>query len=93
MKVEVNVEGVETLIKAWIVDVDVYDLLLGLSWMRRVPCNPQCGSGTITISGDDIQRREVQAQLVPMDTRLPVVEFDDEPSKMFITETILNHQC
>lgn len=88
MKVEVKVEGIEALIKAWIVDVDVYDLLLDLSWMRRVHCNPHYGSGTITISGDDMQRREVQAQLVPMDTGLPVVEFDDEPSKTFVTETI-----
>ena len=78
VKIPVNVEGVEALIKAWIVDVEIYDLLLGLSWMRRVHCNPHYGSGTVTISGDDMKLRQVQAQLAPMDTGLPVVEFDEE---------------
>ena len=38
--IPVSVQGVEATIKAWVVDVDIYDLLLGLSWMRRVHCNP-----------------------------------------------------
>ena len=51
--VPVNVQGVEAMIKAWIVRVDIYELLLGLSWLRRVHCKPDYGSGEIYISGDD----------------------------------------
>ena len=78
VKIAVNVEGVEALIKAWIVDVEIYDLLLGLSWLRRVHCNPHYGLGEITISGDDGQLRHVPAQITPMETGLPIVEFDEE---------------
>lgn len=75
--IPVNVKGIKAYIKAWVVDVEIYDLLLGLSWMRRVYCNPHYGLGIVTISGDDGKLRRVQAQLAPMDTSLPVVEFDD----------------
>lgn len=32
--ISINVERVEVVIKAWLVDVEVYDLLLGITWMR-----------------------------------------------------------
>ena len=78
VKVPVNVEGDEAIIKAWLVDVDIYDLLLGLTWMRRVHCNPHYGSGIVTINGGDNVLRQVPAQLAPMGTKLPIVEFDKE---------------
>ena len=78
VKVPVNVEGVEAVIKAWLVDVDIYDLLLGLTWLRRVHCNPHYGLGVVTINGSDNVLRQVPAQLAPLDTKLPVVEFDEE---------------
>ena len=43
-----NVEGIENIIKAWVVDVEMYDLLLGLCWLRRVHCNPHHGAGSVT---------------------------------------------
>ena len=46
--------------------------------MRHVHCNPHYGSGTITICVVDMQLREVKAQIVLMETGLPVVEFDEE---------------
>lgn len=33
--IPINVEGVEAAIKVWLVDMEVYDLLLGITWMRR----------------------------------------------------------
>ena len=59
-------------------DVDIYDLLLGLSWMRRVHCNPHFGSRVITISASDGIFRQIPAHLAPMGTNLPIVEFDEE---------------
>lgn len=74
----VNIQGVVASIKAWLVDVDVYDLLLGVAWMRRVHCNQLFGEGKITIMGDDMRTREVPAQLSPLDIGLPTVEFEDD---------------
>ncbi|KAL8825271.1 MAG: hypothetical protein Q9170_007862, partial [Blastenia crenularia] len=78
VKIPVNVQGVQATIKAWVVDVDVYDILLGLAWMRRVHCNPHYGLGKVTISGDDQKERNVPAALAPMEINLPTVEFDED---------------
>ncbi len=32
--IPINLEGVEAVIKAWLVYVEVYDLLLGFTWMK-----------------------------------------------------------
>jgi len=76
--IPINVEGIEAVIKAWLVDVEVYDLLLGVSWLRRVHCNQKYGQGKITVMGDDMTVREVPAQLMPVSTNLPVVELDED---------------
>ncbi len=49
----INVEGVEAVIKAWLVNVEVYDLLLDITWMRRANCMQMFGEGKITIKGND----------------------------------------
>lgn len=38
VRISVTVQGVETVVRAWLVDVKVYDLLLEILWMRRVNC-------------------------------------------------------
>ena len=53
-------------------------MLLGLSWMRRTHCNPNYGSGIVTIRGDDMRERKVPAQLVPIESGLPTVELNEE---------------
>ena len=91
--IPVNVQGVEATVKAWVVDVDIYDLLLGLSWMRRVHCNPHYGSGNVTITGDDSKERKVPAQLVPITAELPTVELnDDEDSADLACQYLLDEQ-
>lgn len=75
--IPINVEGVEAVIKAWLVDVGVYDLLLGITWMRRANCTQMFGEGKITIRGYDEKNRTIPAQIYPMVVKLPVVEFDE----------------
>ena len=58
--------------------MDIYDLLLGLSWLRRVHYILHNGLGQVTIAGNDLQTRYVPAQLVAMETGLPTVEFDED---------------
>ena len=77
VRIPVNVEGVEAMVKAWLVNVEVYDLLLGVSWLRRVHCNQHYGAGQITISGLNRVIKEVPAEIVPMSTGLPILELDD----------------
>ena len=51
--ISVNVKGIKAVVKAWIVDVKVYDILLRVSWMRHVHFNAHYGEGTCTIAEDD----------------------------------------
>ena len=51
--IPVNVKGIEAVIKAWIVNVKVYDILLEVSWMRHVHFNAHYREGTCTITEDD----------------------------------------
>jgi len=76
--IPINVEGIEAVIKAWLIDVEVYDLLLGVSWLRRVHCNQKYGQGKIIVMGDDMTVREIPAQLMPVSTNLSVVELDED---------------
>lgn len=56
----VNVKGVETIVKAYILgDGLVYDLLLSKRWMHRVRAIEDHGNSTLTIEGRDSIRREV----------------------------------
>ena len=77
----VNVEGVEAIVKAWIVDNQVYDLLLGVPWMRRVGFNPNYATGKVTISGDDDKLRQVAAEIFPVQVGLPTVEIGDDENE------------
>lgn len=49
MIISINVKGIEAVIKAWLVDVEVYDLFLGIIWMRQANCIQMFGERKITI--------------------------------------------
>ena len=53
----VNVEGVQALVKVWVVDNQVYNLLLGILWIRRVAFCPDYSTGKVVIRGDDAMVR------------------------------------
>ena len=76
--IPINVERVNAVIKAWLVDVEVYDLLFGITWMRQANCVQMFGEEQITIKGNDRKIHTVPAQIYPMEVKLPVVEFDKE---------------
>ncbi len=74
----INVEGVGSVTKAWLVDVRVYNLLLGITWMRRANCTPMFGEGKITIKENNRKICTVPVQIYSMEIKLPVVEIDEE---------------
>ena len=78
----INVAGVQAVVKAWIVDNQVYDLLLGISWMRRVAFHPNYGTGRVTITGNDGLVREMSAEISPLTASLPTVEIEDEDDEL-----------
>ena len=76
----IHVQGIQAVVKAWVVDNQVYDLLLGVPWIRRVGLNPDYGTGKVTIRGNDSVPRQVPAEIIPMHVNLPTVELDDDES-------------
>ena len=74
----VNVQGIQAVVKAWVVDNQVYDLLLGVPWIRRVGLNPDYGTEKVTIRGNDSVPRQVPAEIIPMHVNLPTVELDED---------------
>lgn len=54
IKIFVNLQEVEIVIRSQLVDVKVYDLLLEVSWMRRVDCTQFYKEGKITIMGQNL---------------------------------------
>ena len=78
MVIPINVERVEVVIKAWLVDVEVYVLLLGITWMRQANCTQIFGERKITIRGNDKKICTVLAQIYPLEVNLPIVEYDEE---------------
>ena len=76
--IPINVEEVEAVTKAWLVDTEVYDLLLGIIWMRWANCTQMLGKEKITMKGNDRKIFTVPAQIYPMEVNLPVIEFDEE---------------
>ena len=68
----------EAIIKAWLVDVEIYDLLLGIPWMRRVRLSQSYADGRVTVRGQDSVPIEVPTKLSPIQIDLPEVDLEPE---------------
>lgn len=73
VKIFINVQGVKLVIRAWLTDVKIYDLLLGVLWMRRVNCTHIYGKRKITIMGQNLTLREVPTSMTSLS--MLVVQF------------------
>ena len=78
VKIPVNVQGIEAVVRAWLVDVEIYNLLLGVPWMRRVNYTQVYGEGKVTIMGKDFYVMDVPSPIIPIDMDLPTIEFDED---------------
>lgn len=76
--ISVNVKGIEAVIKTWLIDVKVYDLLLRVSWLRRVHCNQKYDQNKITVMKNDMTIREVSTQLMSMSINLSVMKLNED---------------
>lgn len=68
----------EAVIWAWLVDVQVYDLFLGVPWMRRVSCTQVYGEGKVSIMGKTLFVIDVRSPIIPIGIGLPTIEFDED---------------
>lgn len=75
VKIPVNVEEVEAVLRAWLVDIRVYDLLLGVPWMRRVNCTQVYGKN-LTIMGNDFWVIDIPSPMIPIDMDFSTIKFD-----------------
>lgn len=74
-----NIQGLEAVIRAWLVDVGVYDLLLGVPWMRRINCTQVYREGKVTIIGNDLCVIDIPSPIIPFDMPgLSTIEFDED---------------
>lgn len=71
-----NVEEVEAIIQAWLLVVEVYDLLLGIPWMRRVRLSLLYADGKVTVYGQNSLPTEVPTKLSPLQSNMPDVELE-----------------
>lgn len=76
--ISINMEKVEAVIKAWLLDVEIYNLLLSITEMRRANCTQMIGESKITIKANDKKIRTVSAQIYHLEVKLRVVVFDEE---------------
>jgi hypothetical protein len=76
----VNVEGVVAKVKAYILPVGAYDLLLGMRYQRRVGMTINLEEGQVTMKGDDHKVRAVPGKLAPntIQHHLPILEVEEE---------------
>lgn len=53
VKIQVNVESWKQWPRHGFVDEEVYDLLLGIPWMRRIGLNQSYDGGKVTVCGQN----------------------------------------
>ncbi len=80
--ISVNVKKIEAIIKAWLIDVEIYDLLLEVFWLRRVHCNQKYDQNKITVMRNDMTVRKVSAQLMSVSTNLSVMKLNEDDDWM-----------
>lgn len=73
VKTPVNIQEIEIVVKAWLIDVKVYDLLLGVSCIKQVSCIQFYGEKKMIIMGQDLILREMPMPMTPLS--ILVVEF------------------
>lgn len=78
IKIWVNVKKIEVIIKVWLVDIKVYDLLLGILWMRHVRLSQSYADGRVTIYKQDSVPIEVPTKLSLIQINLPEIELELE---------------
>ena len=66
----INVAEVETVIKTWIVDNQIYDLLFEISWMRRIIFNANYDIEQITINENDEISRQISVEIFSLQMKL-----------------------
>lgn len=76
VKIQVNMEGVDAMIKAWLDDIEVYDLLLGILWMRQVQLSQSYTNAKVTVCGQNSLPIEVSTKLLLIQIDLPGVELE-----------------
>ena len=76
--ISINIKEIEVTIKAWIINVEIYDLLLELSWIKRVYYNFYYNLNNVIISDNNIKKRRVSTYLILIKIKLLIVKFNEE---------------
>ena len=70
--------GIEAMIKAWVVENQMYDLLLEILWMKRIDFNSNYKTEQIIICEDDNVFRAISIEIFSYKTNLSTIEFEED---------------
>ncbi len=85
----INVKEIEAVIKAWLINVEVYDLLLRVFWLKWMHCNQKYDQSKIIIMKNDMIVRKISAQLMFIFTNLSVIKLNEDDDWM--TDEVCQH--
>ena len=78
----INVTKVEIVIKTWIIDNQIYDLLFEISWMRRILFNANYDIEQITISENDEISRQISVEIFSLQMKLFTMKLKKDDEKI-----------
>lgn len=82
----------EAIIKAWLVNIEVYNLLLNISWMKRVRLSQLYANGRIIVCREDFVPIEIFTKLLSIQIDLSKVElkFEENTTADKLCQQLLN---
>ena len=77
----VNLKDIEILVKVWIMNNQIYDLLLEISWMKKIEFNFNYVINKIIINDDDDKSRQISIEIFSLHVDLFIVEIDNDKNE------------
>ena len=74
----VNVEKIKIVIKTYIVNNQIYDLLLNISWMKKIIFNSHYDTNEIIIIGKNEEKRKMSIQIFSIHVDLSTIKMNND---------------
>ena len=86
----INMIEIEAMIKAWIVKNQIYDLLLEISWMKKINFNSNYKMRQIIICENNNVFRAISIKIFSYETNLSTIKFKENEE---IEENVVDTIC
>ena len=78
VKIPVNIQEIEAVVQAWLVDIKVYNLLVGVPWIQKINCTQVYRERKVTIMGKNFCVIDIPLPIILIDMDPPTIEFDKD---------------